>query len=1216
MLSRKQGKYPPGLYILSALIFLLVASVLLAPKVNANVYPTAADHQGISAKSGNWRNPPSNPGNYNCRPDLYPGGQTPGACSTGLEASFSRYKLFRNVSSPRAALPGNSTDLIIEDGCKDVTDTNPHKKPVHPDKGVRQIRVWIARTATAPDNPDENISRGQVSGRVVSTAQNFDNTSTGTCFAPAGSPFATDLRVPVPAAAFSYAQADRYGDYTQTALVAILKHQGRAGEKRFKLNYSAGRVYGDDDGYFALASNRVSGDSSPYVLRFKADCRYRNERVSIGIGDTDFYNEGVEPGFPTMTVYDETAGTNVPADNNVEDDRAYTIAPNGLKPGHTYKITISKIESSNGIRLRLPYSEFPFFDNTGCIPTPEDQSCKAITHTLSGHSRYRFTTFAKKGPNYMSNGPPFNGQTKKTAGNAPQDWRTFTQAPVAQWQDVNTGNGSDTRSYNYPAPAGPDWVTYIEKWQGEGKGPYEYTTNQTPKSTPDTCFKAKCEAISITAGALPGRPKGVEAGRPFTLSMTIKNIGLANLPQNTRGHNLIAREGSWPFSSPPVSGGLLRNESKNTSVALTAPGSIQTKNVNPYADYYGLFAMDGGCPMTISVYNKFLLDPKVASVTANDPEDPTEIKYSTNINQNKAAPYTSQTIPATSARGLYWKRGGVNQGYLQGATADSRNFSDPNPYPYNDIYDNTTVPRDFRAGDEFCAVISIDRYSGWIGPGNDITGQVARTDEDCNKVVDRPFVRAYGSDVFSGGKFGQPGAGTSGDIKTYLKRATNVPEGSSFGAGSGVEFGAFALGVIERTSDLSTGFNSASLRSSAPAAPSGLAFASPGAGFGGDFASAHMATDYFNSTKKHDTQVTNPVSSQAVNGLPDRQQSGFKPSGKLTLTGGTNYNSHHSLYVDGDVFISDNIAYGGSGGWANLDAIPSFALYVKGNIYIKNSVNKLDGLYVAQPKDDGSGGGKIYTCADASGNLFGSGNIFTQCRNQLKVNGSFIAQETKLLRTAGTLSDVPVAANASPGTPGSDGIRDGAYTFAWWLLPGIQTGRSKCLAMDESSDPNWPKPSDNQFCYNSDHTLKWYSGGATGGSPAPGEECTSLNNPSVGSQYGWADNYICAPAGSDLELEMVYSGPDPPGKNCTAINEVAWTGSGQAWNGKFCYRGTPKPSVGGAPLQYSKEIFANDHAAESFRIAPELYLAQPVQQSIGSQSNGKYDQFLVLPPIL
>jgi hypothetical protein len=58
------------------------------------------------------------------------------------------------------------------------------------------------------------------------------------------------------------------------------------------------------------------------------------------------------------------------------------------------------------------------------------------------------------------------------------------------------------------------------------------------------------------------------------------------------------------------------------------------------------------------------------------------------------------------------------------------------------------------------------------------------------------------------------------------------------------------------------------------------------------------------------------------------------------------------------------------------------------------------------------------------------------------------------------------------------------------------------------------------------------------------------------------------------------------------------------------------PFTPGNPIIYAKEQFGSDNAAESFRLPPEYYLAQPVFRSQGNQAAGKYDYFVTLPPVL
>lgn len=1098
---------------------------------------------------------------------------------------------------------------------------------------------------------------GAENGQKVGDTVN--NYSSGHCGNGSPSkPNPNHLYVPVGGAAFSDSQWERYGYNYLTAAVIIRKEgadSNNPGQKFFKLRYTTGTVVGDEDGFFAVGDRNETGISS-YIFNFKSNCEYSGGGMVLRIRDVDVHanNGGVSPEVTLTNVTTGRIVTKLTKENVAEGqtDFDYEVP---ASPETRYSLVYSNIAAGNGLNVGLPFSEFDEYDVGGpfddCYdppgPDPVTPDCNTYRHNMGANSRYRFTVFARDG-NYMNGGPPNREDTVTGAGN--RTWRGFDYGNhnYVNTIELTTGDNpaNDPNGFDFPEPKGPDWIVYVERWQrtnpdSPGTGTYKYGLLDDPIRVMN-CYSAVCESMSIVSGTLPGRPTGVEAGQNFRIGMTFRNTGQDDLPGSMRGHNLTATDAGWSFVHG-LNTGIPKGGSHYFEIPLSAPSGRTTKDLSIYPDYYNLFALANHAPegeraaircgVTISTYERFQLIPQVNSVSPNDPEDPTHIRSNTGIDQNKdpTIPYTSAGIPAISTRSLTLKRGGATIANLIGPVNDGRHFSSPDPYPYSDEYNNASIPRDFQAGDQLCANISINVDEGWIGPRDDVVdrdGQPRHAGEQCNRVVDRPFVRMYGGDVFAGGMFGQPGAGTNGDIKTYIKRATNVPEGSAFGAGSGVEFAAFALGVIDRTADQSEGFTSASLRNSTPNAPSGLSFASPGAGFGGNFASAHMATDYFNSTKRPETAIQNRSTPLNVNTeLADRQQSGFKPpSGtKLRLNGGANYDRHHSLYIEGDVFISNDITYntGGADGWGTLSEIPSFALYVKGNIYISAGVTRLDGLYVAQP--NGNAGGKIYTCATpADGSLYGPTQIFDACRTQLKVNGAFVAQETKLLRTAYTLSDVPVAASAVPEIPGAAafaGIDNGAYAAAPAHYPAVQAGRSKCFNFIEPADPNWSN-ADNRFCYNSNHTLKWYHGGPSG-NPSPGEECVSFNNPAEEHSHTWWDNFLCAPAGSNVQLQAVGAGTNPPGKECVAIHEISWAagepGGGNPWaNAKLCYRasigGTPgTPAV---PLQYVKETFHNDHAAESFRLTPEMFLARPVQQPIGSQSNGKFDQYLSLPPVL
>ncbi len=765
------------------------------------------------------------------------------------------------------------------------------------------------------------------------------------------------------------------------------------------------------------------------------------------------------------------------------------------------------------------------------------------------------------------------------------------------------------------------------------------------------CYQAACSIDILEA---PGLPEGgVIGGENFTFNLTITNTGWPRasiLPDGVGGNQLTGSDGGGDFDFAPLdffsSGAeyVPRADQGGNSVTRTfsmaAPDDINSRTLSIYPDYYGRFAIGWPpCNATVHTYQHFRLEPRVNSVTANDYEDPTEINYKTIVDQRtEVQPWASTpqySVPANSTRSLIWKRGGVTQGTLQGPT-NNNGLPRFNDVTYDDTYENTSIPRDFRAGDQFCAVISVYPATGQIGPGDDIRNPAGLSSDDtgpnCGRVVDRPYVRYYGSDVFAGGQFGSPGAGTNGDIKTYIKRATNVPEGSTYGAGSGVEFAAFALGLIQVTSDQSTGFTSASLRSTAPSPPSGLSFASTALGMGGNYATTRSVTDYFNETKKIDTPKTDNVNSLNLSTLADNQQSWVSPLGinKTNLTNGGGYNVRHAVYVEGDVLISGNIVYAGSGagGWATLDSIPNFSLVVRGNIYIANNVTQLDGLYVAQPTS-GTTGGRIYTCTRPDGSLFAPGEVFDNCRTKLKVNGSFIAQDTRLLRTYGTLSDVGVAQLPQAAVDANPG-HDMVWTFGPATRPNgpsgsqtlaqaqANTGKNNCVEINEPWAPIWNNYRDNWLCYDEPLGLVWNWGGSA--LPA-GYNCVSFNNPNAPAAEAWADDRLCWPpsTGDANFLTMVWDSAPPTDKQCTGIEEYgdaqAW-GANKAW---LCYPDTENPGTGLRPLTYVRERFNGpdeDHAAESFRLPPDLYLSNPVFKAEGSRSNGKYDQVLSLPPVL
>jgi hypothetical protein len=182
---------------------------------------------------------------------------------------------------------------------------------------------------------------------------------------------------------------------------------------------------------------------------------------------------------------------------------------------------------------------------------------------------------------------------------------------------------------------------------------------------------------------------------------------------------------------------------------------------------------------------------------------------------------------------------------------------------------------------------------------------------------------------------------------------------------------------------------------------------------------AHCVPDYYDTVDYSLNRTpTNYDDSQtiAVNTLASGQYHFTNSSGhgvrigidplKPSLPAGSSV----TIFVDGDVLITDNIQYGP---W-NFDMArhtnnsPYLVIIAKGNISLFKTVTRLDGVYIAQPRNDGTKG-EFSTCAavsaDGSVDLPDRTKVSLHCVNQLSVNGAVIAQRVRLLRIPGTLAD-------------------------------------------------------------------------------------------------------------------------------------------------------------------------------------------------------------------
>lgn len=306
----------------------------------------------------------------------------------------------------------------------------------------------------------------------------------------------------------------------------------------------------------------------------------------------------------------------------------------------------------------------------------------------------------------------------------------------------------------------------------------------------------------------------------------------------------------------------------------------------------------------------------------------------------------------------------------------------------------------------------------------DVAG-ATNTPQTCSgviKVIRVPYLSVYGADIKAGGAFIGGNCSQAADIKAY----TNAGYG-----GSGVEFAATALGSV-------TNFNSARLRSATPTAPKGLTFANTGV-LSGQFGGQNCVQDYF-----ADGDTITPDTSTVVN--LNSLTSGsykYKNTNTITLSGQVTSNNRISLYIEGNLRIVSNTTLANTS-WSTVDDIPSLRVYVKGNIYIESDVTQIDGVYVAQPA--GAGSGIITTCVvPGTDTPVAVSNLADNCKDQLRINGAFIAQKVRFLRAANSLKDAGINEKTAAGSKAGEVFN---YTpdiliAAPQPTPGSQTDQTK-----------------------------------------------------------------------------------------------------------------------------------------------------------------------------
>ena len=355
---------------------------------------------------------------------------------------------------------------------------------------------------------------------------------------------------------------------------------------------------------------------------------------------------------------------------------------------------------------------------------------------------------------------------------------------------------------------------------------------------------------------------------------------------------------------------------------------------------------------------------------------------------------TSGNVGVVDAYLLVTRSDILGMGPASGPIAGSQNMNlDVGPRTWSL---NFSVPASAQVGQEYCFRVQFSPRAGYTG-GSVTNNSSEDTAETCIQVQDFAYFKVHGSGVHNGA------------VWDTLNRCQNVTH--TIGATPPVEsrilsgIGTSAeYGVTSLTSEVN-GFASAIILNQNIATRDRLTFANTDDDELGKFlgdsipaSPAECLTDLYDELDSS-SLPDRPIGQIATAGTYGAAEDVNKVAylAKLqngNLTGTANFSGKAVVLVEGDMNVTGDVTYSANyGDYASGIKIPSLVFVVKGDIIMNQNVSRLDGLYIAIPRDDGSGG-NIVTCNQTNGT-----QINNPCGNtQLTVNGGFISSDVDFYR--------------------------------------------------------------------------------------------------------------------------------------------------------------------------------------------------------------------------
>ncbi len=495
--------------------------------------------------------------------------------------------------------------------------------------------------------------------------------------------------------------------------------------------------------------------------------------------------------------------------------------------------------------------------------------------------------------------------------------------------------------------------------------------------------------------------------------------------------------------------GGLNTRSSNTDVAYYMSAQTAAWSIVFYSPVTGqpLYAIKKDCANPVgrlqALPRNYSLAPRVDSVSPNEieagskmtvttsvdnvgevPSQPTQWEITQiNVLPGQLAPHENDGPSTISGEAPCQSNGGASAGnYFRNGVATCKNadkgsgvFNVGSPsgnlQPILNGYDIGDVP----VGTRVCFALSVQ-------PRSNSDGRWGHSRPICTTVGKKPKLQVWGGDVTVRGR-----------IETSTTRK-DVGGEKTFG--SWVEYGAFALGAVDKFSS-GSGLNNQADNSQV--VWSKLTFAnidnagSPAFGFystPAGFRAVPNVADYFKAISNKQTIAGGSVdvgSLTFATGGPVTVYTPSDPSGNLTITGG-NIPPGRSVVIvaSGTVTIAGKITYSDAD-LGSASAIPQVVIISK-DIHIQENVSQVDSWLIAT--------GAIDTC-------YGVGTLTSgKCGTLLEVNGPVITGRLILNRTAGS------GTGATSGDPAERfNLRPDAYL--WALLQARGSNKAQTVYIKE-----------------------------------------------------------------------------------------------------------------------------------------------------------------------